>query len=261
MGPRDRVIDYRGKPGSTGWQTAASLMLGALLWEVLAMAIAQFPFPRLSAVVGAALELAATGTLFPALGASLVSLAFGFTAAVVLGMGLGMAIGRSRTVEHLVDVYLDAVMSAPTLIYVPVFFALFGVSRASQVAVVFAYAFFIIVETTASGVRSTDQRLIDMARAFGASRRQLFRSVALPAAAPFVLTGLSLGMTRAVKGMVVGEMVISLTGLGAMLRTRGARFDLEGVLALLLVIVVVSVVCNAAVDAAGRRLFRRALVR
>jgi NitT/TauT family transport system permease protein len=257
VGPRDRIVDYRRATGPSGWQTGASLGLGALAWEALARADVRFPFPALSTVAGTALDLATDGALFTALGASLVSLACGFVAALVLGVGLGMAIGRSRTVEHLVDVYLDAVMSAPTLIYVPVFFALFGVSRASQVAVVFAYAFFVIVETTATGARATDQRLIDMARAFGASRRQVFRSVVLPAAAPFVLTGISLGVTRAVKGMVVGEMVIALTGLGAMLRTRGARFDLEGVLALLLVIVVVSVLCNAAVDATGRRLLRR----
>jgi NitT/TauT family transport system permease protein len=236
----------------------ASLGLGALAWEIAASTSGRFPLPALSDVITTTVELATQGMLLPALRASLFGLAIGYAAAALIGVLLGAAIGLSRTVEHLVDVYLDAIMSAPTLIYVPVFFALFGVSRASQIAVVFAYAFFVIVETTAAGVRATDRRLVDMARSFGAGRRQVLARVALPSAAPFVLTGLSLGMTRAVTGMVVGEMVIALTGLGAMLRTRGARFDLEGVLSLLLVIVVVSVLCNAAVDEVGRRLVRRA---
>lgn len=253
MGPRESIVGEVVVEGAAGWHAAVSLGAGAAVWELLARMGVGFPFPAPSAVLGATATMVRDGGLLPALAASLGSLLIGFLAAAVLGVALGVLIGRSSTVEHLLDVYLDAVMSAPTLVYVPVMFALFGVSRASQVAVVFAYAFFVIVDTTAAGVRQTDRRLVDMAHAFGASERQVFTAIELPAAAPLVRMGLGLGMTRAVKGMVVGEMVIALSGLGAMLRSRGARVDLEGVFALLLVIVLVSVLCNLAVQAFGRR--------
>lgn len=251
MGSRDRVDDVVAEaPG--GWRAVASLAAGLAVWEALPRVGG--PVPPFSRVIATTVAMAREGALVEALATSLLALAVGFAAAAAAGLTAGVVIGRSRTIERMADVYLDAVMSAPTLIYVPVLFALFGVSRASQVAVVFIYAVFVIVETTSAGVRAADARLVDMARVFGADDRQVLTRVALPAAAPLVLTGLSLGLTRAVKGMVVGEMVISLSGLGAMLRARGARFDLDGMLALLLVVVLVSAVCNLGVAAVRRRL-------
>ncbi|MGE3176709.1 MAG: ABC transporter permease [Vicinamibacterales bacterium] len=261
MGPRDRLGDELVVDTPGGWRTAASFTAGALLWEVLASGLDASRVPPLSRVVRMAISMIRTGGLLEAVGASLVGLAIGYLAAATAGIAAGLLIGRSRTLERMTDVYIDAVMSAPTLIYVPVLFAAFGVSRVSQVAVVFLYAVFVILETTCAGVRAVDPRLVAMGRAFGATGRQLFTRIVLPAAAPFVLTGLSLGMTRAVKGMVVGEMVIALSGLGAMLRSRGARFDLEGVLALLLVVVIVSTLCTAGVRLLGRRLLPRPAAR
>lgn len=230
--------------------SAASLAAGAAVWEIAARVWGTLP--PFSVVLLTLFELLRGDVLLPALATSLASLVIGFSGAAIGGVTIGLVIGRSRTVEHLVGLYLDAAMSAPTLIYVPLLFALFGVSRASQVAVVFAYAFFIIVTTTSAAVKQLDHRLIDMARSLGATDRQLLWRVALPSARPMVLTGLSLGVTRAVKGMVVGEMVIALSGVGALLRTSGARFDMAQTLALLLVIVLVSVTCNGLVGRAGR---------
>lgn len=228
---------------------ACSIVAGAATWE---LAAGLGPLPSLTVVARELVHLVQRGVLLPSLAASLSSLLAGFVAAAAAGTLLGVAIGRSSTVEQLIDVYLDAAMSAPTLIYVPLLFAMFGVTRASQVAVVFAYAFFIIVSTTSAAVRGVDRRLIDMARTFGASRRQLFWSVLLPAARPLILTGLSLGVTRAVKGMVVGEMVIALSGIGALLRGASARVDLPQTVALLVVILAVSLGANLLVSRLGR---------
>lgn len=256
MGPRDRVDEIvADAPG--GWRPIASLAAGAVLWQVVSTVGGRSAVPPLSDVLATLMTMAREGGLTDALAASAVGLVAGFGLAAVIGVTVGALLGRVTALDRMTDIYLDAVMSAPTLVYVPVLFAAFGVSRVSQVAVVFLYAVFVIVETTAAGVRAVDRKLLDMARAFGATERQAFTRVALPAAAPFVVTGVSLGLTRAVKGMVVGEMVIALSGLGAMLRARGARFDLEGVLALLLVVVFVSVACNAVISAAGRRLLAR----
>lgn len=248
--PRAAMTANVAAPESDARTTVVSLGVGAAIWELVARVSDRLP--SLGVVLSELVELTRTGVLMPSLAASLASLAIGLIAAAVVGVFLGVLIGRWRTIEHLVDVYLDAVMSAPTLIYVPILFALFGVSRASQVAVVFAYAFFIIVTTTSAAVRGVDMRLVDMARAFGASERQLFWTVVLPASRATMLTGLSLGATRAVKGMVVGEMVIALSGLGALLRTASARVDVERTLALLLVILVVSVCSHFVVGRLGR---------
>ncbi len=237
-----------------GWVPYLSLAAGAAAWEIAGRMLGPARLPPFSSVLESAAQMAWRGELLGPLAASLGSLVTGYLTAVVIGVLAGALMARSYVVEHVVDVYFDAFMASPTLIYVPVLFALFGVTRTSQVAVVFTYAFFIIAAMTHAGIQRTDRRLVDMARAFGASERQLFWSVALPAAMPTILTGLRLGAARAVKGMVVGEMVIALSGLGAALKGYGARFDVEGVLTILLVVFLVSIGCNALVRSLGRRL-------
>lgn len=238
--------------------SCASLAAGAALWEILARGLHVGMVPPFSSVVAEAIAMAVDGRIVPALAASLSSLAIGFTAAALLGMLLGFLMATSWTVEHMTGLYVDAIMSAPTLIYVPVLFAAFGVTRGAQIATVFIYAFFVIAVATASGIKAVDRRLVEMARAFGATERQVLRTVLLPAAAPVVLAGLRLGTMRAVKGMVVGEMIIALSGLGALLKAYGAQFDMRGVLAVLLVIALVSVASNLLVGAIGRAVLGRA---
>lgn len=116
------------------------------------------------------------------------------------------------------------------------------------------YAVFLIAATTAAGIRGADGSLVEMARSFGASERQLFRTVLLPGAAPVILVGLRVGVVRAVKGMIGGEMLVAMSGLGALARTHGSRFDSKSVLAVLLVIAAVALGGAGLVQAAGRRL-------
>jgi NitT/TauT family transport system permease protein len=186
----------------------------------------------------------------------LSSLAVGFGLAVAVGLPLGALMGRYRAVEHLFDLYLYAFLATPNLIYVPILFALFGVGREAQVALVFLYAFFVILANTMTGVQASDAALEEMARSFGAREPHLLRRVVLPGALPMVMAGLRLGMGRAVKGMINGEMFIALTGLGALIRTYGGRFEADKVLGVLLVIVALAVAAVGLVQALERRMTR-----
>jgi NitT/TauT family transport system permease protein len=246
MGPRQNAA----------WRIAPALSLtaGAAVWELASRLLDAQRFPPFSAVAGAVIEMTLDGSLLEALTASVGSLALGLLAAGLIGTLTGLLLARSYVLEHMAGIYFDAFMAAPTLIYVPVLFALFGVTRAAQVATVFIYGFFVIAATTQAGIRAVDRRLVEMARAFGASERQIFWTIALPASAPVVLTGLRLGTMRAVKGMIVGEMIIALSGLGAMLKAYGAQFDMKGVLAVVLVIIVLSVGSDVVVSALGRKI-------
>ena len=210
--------------------------------------------PPFSNVVGAAVGLIASGQILGNLATSLLGLFAGYALAAVCGVGLGVLMGRYRKVEHLFDVYINAFLAAPKIAFIPVLFALFGVSRTVQVAVVFLSAFFIIVINTMSAIRSVDTTYIEMARSFGAREHQLFWQVLIPGAVPLTMAGLRLGMGRAVKGMINGEMFIAVFGLGGLLRTYGSRFDAEKVFAILLVVIAVALVCSALVEAAERRL-------
>jgi NitT/TauT family transport system permease protein len=239
---------------SDALQAFLALLVGVAAWEVAGRALRYSFLPPFSSVVHAGLDLIANGQILAYLAASLVSLVIGYGLAVVTGVLLGLLMGRYRWVEYIFDMYIDAFLAAPKIVFVPILYALFGIGRGTQVAVVFLSAFFIIVVNTMNGIRRVDQSYVEMARAFGASERQLFRRVLLPGAMPLTMAGLRLGMGRAVKGMIKGEMFIALFGLGALLRKYGNRFDSESVFAILLVVVSVGLVCTFAVRIVERRL-------
>jgi len=236
------------------WQTrAVSLGLAIAAWEIGAR-WAGAPFlPPASAVAVALADLVASGRIAGNLSLSLASLAAGFLLAVVAGIAAGVVMGRYRTAARLFDPYLNALLAAPNLLFVPILFTLFGASRATQVGAVFLHAVFVITATTQTGIREAPHALIEMARSFGATERDLFWKVRLPEAQPMMLAGLRIGVLYAVKGMINGEMFIALTGLGALIRTHGGRFEPAYVLAIIGVVIGVAVVCSAALD----RLYRR----
>jgi ABC-type nitrate/sulfonate/bicarbonate transport system permease component len=234
--------------------TCVALLAGAVVWEV-AGRVLRFSFlPPFSNVLRAALQMIAGGQILGYLAASLASLGIGYGLAVVTGVTLGLLMGRYRTVEYVLEPYVNTFLASPKLVFVPILYAIFGVGRGVQVAVVFLSAFFIIVVNTRGGMRSVDGNWVEMARSFGASERQLFWKVLLPGALPVTMAGMRLGVGRAVKGMINGEMFIAVFGLGALLREYGSRFDSERVLAILLVVIGVALICSFAVGTIERRI-------
>jgi len=231
-----------------------ALLIGGVVWEIAGRTLHYSFLPPLSNVLRAALGLLASGQILGYVAASLVSLVIGYGLAASGGILLGLLMGRYRTVEYVIEPYVGALLTAPKLVFVPILYAFLGIGRGIQVAVVFLSAFFIIVINTMAGIRSVDASWIEMARAFGAKERQLFWKVLLPGALPLIMAGLRLGMGRAVKGMIRGEMYIALFGMGALLRKYGSRFDSESVFAILLVVVALALVCSYAVQLVERRL-------
>jgi NitT/TauT family transport system permease protein len=162
--------------------------------------------------------------------------------------------GRYRTVEFVLASYLNAFLATPKIVLLPVLYSFFGLSRLVQIAVIFLSAFFVIVLNTLRGIQTVEPIYVEMARACGATERQLFFKVLLPGALPLMMAGLRLAIGHAVKGMVTGEMFITVFGMGALLRTYGGRFDAEKVFAILLVVIIVGLVCSSSVQLLERRL-------
>lgn len=236
------------------WREAVPILVGAFLWELIGRLL-NFPFfPPLSAVLQAWWRIYQRGELIGELLQSLRSLGVGYSLAVLLGIPLGIAMGRFRRVKYFFDPLIDINLSTPTLCYIPVLFAFFGVGDQTRYAIVFMYAFFIIVVNTLTGIRTVDESLVQMAKSFGANQRQLFSNIMLPGASPMIMAGLRIGMSRAVKGMINGELFIALVGLGARLRYYSGQFNIEKVLAILITIVVVAVVMTSVVQFIDRRL-------
>ncbi len=248
------------RPGVSRWRGYApqviSLLVGILAWEILGRTQDLLFLPPFSEVVAAWWGLLLQGKMITNLLASLTAMVVGFGAAIVAGLAVGILMGLSRTLESVLDMYVNAFLSAPSILLVPVFFIFFGMGDMTRFAVVFWYSVFIIVVNTCCAIQTVDPSLVEMAQSFGANNRQLLWKVQLPSALPLVMAGIRLGAGRAVKGMINGEMFIALVGLGAMVRFYAAAFNVTSLLAVLLNILVVALLVTGIVQALDRRLTR-----
>lgn len=224
-----------------------SVVVGLVVWEFAGRTL-QFPWlPPLSAVIQGAWELIVTGQIIGNLLVSLSSLAMGVAVALAIGIPLGLLMGWYPVVGMMIDPYVNAMLAAPTLMFVPIVFIIFGLSPITRVLVVFLFTFFIVVINTESAVRQVDPTLVEMAEVFGASRAQLFWRVVLPDALPLTMAGVRLGVVHGVKGMINGELFIALVGLGAMVRAFGGQFDSVHVWAIVIIIVVVAQILSGVI--------------
>lgn len=201
------------------WLLAPFVVLGTL-WEIVARA-AIFPpklFPSLAAVFDTLVRLAVSGILWANTEGTLVRLALGFLLAAVVGVLLGIAMGRYRLME---DVFLPIVSIGypiPGLAYAPLFVLWFGLGDLPTVLLVGVASSFVVVINTWKGVKAVKQIWIRAAESMGASDRQMFRRVILPASLPYILTGMRLGLAQAWRILVAVEMLTAVPrGLGWMI--------------------------------------------
>lgn len=234
--------------------TVVALAVGALFWEAIGRIAGFLFFPPLSEVVLRLVEMTLAGEILDPLLGSLTNLAIGFGISVVFGVGLGLLMGGYRRVEVALDVYVYALLTAPSLVFVPILFSIFGLGREPIVGVVILYSIFIIIINTASAVQQVPASLIEMGRSYCATDRQMFRRIIVPAAMPMMMAGIRLGAGRAVKGMINGEMFIAAVGLGAVVKSAGNRFDATTVLAVLILIICVAFVVVRVVQVIDQRL-------
>jgi NitT/TauT family transport system permease protein len=231
-----------------------SIFFLAAFWEIAGQALDSILIPPLTKIAIAWWKLLASGKLLSNLSASLWTLAVGFTLAICIGIVVGLLMGRFRAIEHFLDLYINALMSAPATAFVPVLIMWFGLGVQSRIAVVFLFAVFVVVINTMTGVKQVDNVLVEMARSFGAKEREVFFKIMLPAAMPAIMAGVRLGMGRAVKGMITAEMLLTLTGMGAMIMQYGSAFATDALFAVILTILIVAMITMKLVQMIDQRL-------
>ena len=234
-----------------GWLT---LPIGIVAWET-AGRVSHFEFlPPFSAALAAVWRMTWSGELPQSIGASLTALLIGYASAVVVGIPLGLLMGRYRRLDAFLDVYVTILLATPKLLFVPILFSMFGTSQLTQVIFIYLSALVIIVVNARSGVRAVDAGCVEMARSFGATERQVLTRILLPGALPLIMAGVRMGMARGVRAMIKGEMLIAVVGMGALLRKYGGRFDAASVFGLLLVIVGIALFCTSMIRWLERRM-------
>jgi NitT/TauT family transport system permease protein len=242
---------FVGSPGS--WLTLAA---GIVMWEIAGRLSDVAFLPPFSAALTALWRMTLSGEIPRNIVASLTALVIGYVFAVVVGVPLGVLMGRYRRVDVFTDLYVTLLLATPSILFVPILFSLFGTTRLTQVTFTCLSSLGIIAVNARSGIRMVDASYVEMARSFGATERQVVARILLPGALPFIMAGLRIGLGRGVRAMINGEMLIVVVGLGALQRRYGARFDAASVYALLLVVVGIGLICTATIQWVERRMTR-----
>jgi NitT/TauT family transport system permease protein len=172
-------------------------------------------------IVEAAVRDISNGTIFPHIAISGTEYFLGLGLALAIGIPLGLAIGLFRRLNYLLDPWLSAIYATPTVALVPLIILIFGIQLESKIVVVWLEAIFVVVVSAMAGVHAADRMYHDIAESFRASAWTRFRTVVLPASVPFILTGVRLGTSRAVVGVVVAEFLASNAGIGFYIKLNG----------------------------------------
>jgi len=199
------------------WRGAYPFVVVGVLWEAVAhlgIFPAQF-FPPLEAIAGAFARLTVSGALPHHALDTLVRLILGFALAAILGIAIGVLMGRSRRAEDILLPLVSIGAPIPGLAYAPLFLLWFGPGNVPAVALVAFVSAFPIIYNSWTGVKAVKEIWLRSAQAMGADDRRLFRHVVLPGALPYIVTGLRLGLAQAWRILVAVEMLAAVPwGLG-----------------------------------------------
>jgi NitT/TauT family transport system permease protein len=215
---------------------AASLLIWAVLWEIVGRLDLTILLPPLSDVLVHLVALLPTPGFQKALRVTAQAFLIGNAIAIVVGVPLGILMGRSVIADRIFLPWVNLFLSAPLTALVPVIMVLFGLGQTTIILTVVLFAIWIIVLDARAGVRAISPSLVEMARSFGATPWQAFSRIFVWAALPEILAGVRLGVIRAVKGVIIGQMLVTIVGFGELFTRYMRRFAMEDFWAALLVL-------------------------
>ena len=222
----------------------ASLLVWAVVWEICGRSGASLVIPPLSNIFARIVEIVPTPSFMNALLITGRSFLLGNAIAIAVGVPLGIFMGRSLLADRMLLPWVNMYLSAPLSALVPVIMVLFGLGEKTIVLTVVLFAIWIIVLDARAGVKGISPSLVEMARSFGASPWQAFSRIYVWAALPEILSGVRLGLIRAVKGVVIGQLLVSIVGFGSLFELYSSRFLMEHFWALLFVLFIFAFVLN-----------------
>ncbi len=200
----------------------AALGIFFIIWDVTSVRQDVLLFPRVGETFLGIARLLSTAELWYAFGLSNLALLIGYAAAIIIGIPIGLAIGRSPILDKGAGPYLTVLVVLPTAAVTPLIVMAIGLKLTGNAVLVFLFCFPMLILNTRSAARTLDRGLIEMAQCYLADRRALWRFVVLPGSLVGVFAGLRLGLGRAVTGMVIGELLLVATGVGGLiLRYQG----------------------------------------
>jgi NitT/TauT family transport system permease protein len=233
---------------------ALSLLVWFAVWEVVGRLGVVFLIPPFSDVLAAIGSVVTSSRFGDAATVTLQAFAIGMALALAVGIGVGFLMGRIPAVGELMGMWANIFESSPLTAIVPALMALLGFGLPTMVVTVFLFSVWVIALDTQVGAAHVNPSLLEMGRSFGATRRQLLLKIVLFAALPEILAGVRLGLIRGVKGVIIGQLLIAVVGIGYLFERYSRSFLMAEFWALLLVVFAFAFAASEAVGFFERRL-------
>jgi sulfonate transport system permease protein len=205
----------------------ASVTIVLALWQIFGARVDPVLFTTPAKVFVAAYDMIVSGELWTYLWPSLVVLGIGLALAAVLGVAVGLLLARFWFLDVALGVYITFLYSIPSVALVPLIVLWAGFEMPAKIIVLFLFAFFPMAINTFQGVKAVDPKLIEVGRAFRCSERQLWVNIVLPAALPFIVTGLRLAVGRGLIGMVLADLYTAISGIGYLIVRTASTYQVD----------------------------------
>ena len=204
----------------------------------------------------AAVQLFTSGEIYNDLYVSGIELFWGYVLSAVVAIPFGIAIGWYKRAAYVFDPFVNAMNATPRVALLTLVIIWLGIGVLSKIGIIFLGAVIPILVNTRDGVKTTPVNLLNAARSFGASEWQVFKTIVLPSTVPFFLTGMRLGVGRALVGVLVGELYAATAGIGFMITVAGATFQTDKVFVGILIFALSGMASMEALSAVERRFDR-----
>jgi NitT/TauT family transport system permease protein len=258
--PRVATSAFKQRVESMALGTAVIVLL-LIIWELLPYFVPMKQGTRLfftvpSRILATLWQMFVSGSIWAPLGVSATAFAIGLALAIAAGLPLGILLGRSNTLNAMVDPFITAFNATPRLVFLPLLMLWLGIGLWSKVAIVFLGALFPLLINTHEGVRNADKLLINVVRSFGAKEWDVARLVVIPNSLPFIVVGLRLAIGRAILGVVVAEFFGAQAGLGVLMVRAASSFNVDVVFAGLIIFAALSLIMTGLVKLVEERMNR-----
>jgi ABC-type nitrate/sulfonate/bicarbonate transport system permease component len=234
----------------------ASVAVFFVIWEYYGRRMDPIFMAPPSAIFEAAVTLIQSGALEKAMVQTLWPFAVGMALTVIVGILLGIVMAQWRTLEYVLDPFINALYAIPRIALVPLIILWAGLEFAGKVTILVSVAIFPITVNTYAGIRDVRGSMLEIGRAYGATEWQIFWKIVLPAAVPFIMAGVRLAVGLAIIGIIVAEFFTAISGLGGMIVEYANVFATAKLFVPIIVIALIGVILPELVMWLERRMSR-----
>ncbi len=213
------------------WRWALSIGLFFLIWELIGRSGVIISIVPASEVLPVLWDELLHGEVIEGTLATLGLAAVGFFFGALIGVPVGILMGVSARWNSVLDPLVSAAFAAPIAMFIPVITVYMGLEFEAKVVLVVLFNVFVIIVNTATGIREVPESVKEMARAFEVRGSRLYRKIIFPWAAPYIVTGLRIGVGRSVQGAILADLILRAQNLGLFIREAQGSFQLAELLA------------------------------